>query len=158
MASSVMSPRPRIGLIHQPESHSYCFEAGHLNFVGLLNCAMMREQTRKTPHPEFIEQINGGQTADISGLGAANYNYCPAILLCANSNFLHHQAAPAGEDAGSNALRFLDVHCSCDPSLADGAMSSRNVWLKSGCHDQAGARAQTITLVLRDPPTAWLRS
>ena len=72
---------------------------------------MMREQTRKTPHPEFIEQINGGQTADISGLGAANYNYCPAILLCANSNFLHHQAAPAGEDAGSNALRFLDVHC-----------------------------------------------
>ena len=64
---------------------------------------MMREQTRKTPHPEFIEQING-RKADISGLGAANYNYCPAILLCANSNFLHQAAA--GEDAGTMFCGF----------------------------------------------------
>ena len=42
--------------------------------------------------------------ADISGLGAANYNYCPAILLCANSNFLHQAAA--GEDAGAMLCGF----------------------------------------------------
>ena len=44
-----------------------------LNFVGLLNCAMMREHTGKSPPIYCIS--NGGQTANISGLWAANYNY-----------------------------------------------------------------------------------
>ena len=105
-----MSPRPRIGLIHQPrESLLLLLAAGlqGLNFVGLLNCAMMREQTGKTP-PEFIVQINGGQTANISGLGAANYNYWRQYFFVQTPIF-----------SGRWRCRECSVsivHCSCDPS------------------------------------------
>ena len=62
---------------------------------------MMREQTGKTP-PEFIVQINGGQTANISGLGAANYNYWRQYF------FVQTPIFSAGEDAG-NALCPLSI-------------------------------------------------
>ena len=97
-----MSPRPDWVNSSVPESLLLLLP-GHqgLNFVGLLNCAMMREQTGKTP-PEFNPQING-QTANISGLGGANYNYCGQYFFVQTAIF--STSSPPGEDAG-NALWF----------------------------------------------------
>ena len=73
-----------------------------LNFVGLLNCAMMREHTGKTPPIYCIS--NGGQTANISGLWAANYNYWRQYFFVQTAIF---SSSSCVQRCRVNALWFL---------------------------------------------------
>ena len=154
VASSVMSPRPRIGLIHQPSSHSYCFaldtrsrgwtllgfsiarwwesRLGKLPTLNLLNKSMAKQQ---------IFQGSGQQITII----VRQYFFVQTAIFSTRQQQVKMQAQC-----------FVVFGRPLFMWSFSGAMS-RNVCLKSGCHDRARARAQTITLVLRDPPTG-LRS
>ena len=155
VASSVMSPRPRIGLIHQPSSHSYCFYCWTpAPGVELCWASQLRDDERADSEnsPPWIYWTNQWPMQQIfQGSGQQITIIVRQFFFVQTAIFSTRQ-----QQVKMQAQCFVVFGRPLFMWSFSGAMS-RNVCLKSGCHDPARARAQTITLVLRDPPTG-LRS
>ena len=108
-----------------------------MNFVGLLNCALMRELAGKTPLNLLIINVYQWTNSKYFRAWAANYNYWRQYF------FVRATIFSISSSRGRCRQCFVVFESPLFMRSFNGAMS-RNVCLKSGCHDCAGPEPRPL--------------